>query len=287
MASKNAPAGYNPPDASTLQVSLSGTTNNQYWYGNSIESNNRFSSSLGTTVSVDRVSLTGSGTAYRSSLWVLGDDGHYLHFSQNVGEIGWSWNARDDGGVGTLAPTGSGNDITELNSLDADFGLHSMKIQLIPTGVLGEVNMFLFLDGNLVAGHGFTAFPADFAIVLTGQARAPGDTVNAIFDNVLVQQVPEPTTAALLLFGGLGFGFHRRRVNARGIGVRRQSAAVWAQRRVIPKPDALDSVSGCAQISALFRSADRKLQLSRYHPIERHLYPHGRLAARQAICGHC
>src|SRR4029434_8956700 len=94
------------------------------------------SSSLETAVSVDRVSLSGAGTAYRSSLWILGDDGHYLHFSQNIGELGWSWNARDDGGRGTLNPIGSGIDIPELNSLDGDVGLHAMKIEVIPTGTL-------------------------------------------------------------------------------------------------------------------------------------------------------
>jgi hypothetical protein len=151
--------------------------NLQYWFGNSIESNAHYSSSLETSVSVDRVSLTGAGTAYRSSLWILGDDGHYLHFSQNIGELGWSWNARDDGGLGTLNPVGSGNDIPELNGLlDTDPGLHVMKIEIIPTDTLGSVNMFMYLDGSLVAGRGFTNFPADFTIILTGQARTGGDT---------------------------------------------------------------------------------------------------------------
>jgi len=205
----NAPAGYDPPTTAAGQVVLSGTSNAQYWYGNSIESNQHFSSSLQTTVSVDRVSLTGTGTAYRSSLWVLGDDGHYLHFSQNVGENGWSWNARDDGGGGDLNPTGSGTNIGELDALDGDLGSHVMKIEIVPLDVIGSVNMFMYLDDTLVAGHGFTNFPSEFSIVLTGQGRAGGDTVSAVFDNVVVQQVPEPTTAALVLLGGLA-GMIRR-----------------------------------------------------------------------------
>ena len=195
----NAEAGYNPPDTSAGTLSLSGTTTQQYWFGNSIESKQRFSSALETTVTVDRLSLSGSGTAYRSSLWVLGDDAHYLHFSQNIGENGWSWNARDDGGVGTLNPTGSGNNIVSLDSLDTDPGQHQMQLQVIPTGTVGELNIFLYLDGTLVAGEGFSAFPADFQVVLTGQARAIGDSVNAVFDNLLVEQVPEPSSVALLL----------------------------------------------------------------------------------------
>jgi hypothetical protein len=159
---------------------------------------------LETLITVDRISLSGSGTAFRSSLWILGDDAHYLHYSQNAGENGWQWNARDDGGVGSLLPTGSGNNIPALDPLDTDLGLHTMSIRLIPTGAIGEVNMLMFFDGIFVSGQGFSNFPADFSVVLTGQARAIGDSVNAIFDNVLVQQVPEPTTATFLLFGLLG-----------------------------------------------------------------------------------
>ena len=211
----NGPDGQVPPDASSGQVVLSASSsaNLQYWFGNSIESNARYSNSLETSVSVDRVSLTGAGTAYRSSLWILGDDGHYLHFSQNIGELGWSWNARDDGGLGTLNPVGSGNDIPELNGLlDTDPGLHVMKIEIIPTDTLGSVNMFMYLDGSLVAGRGFTNFPADFTIILTGQARTGGDTVSAVFDNLLVQQVPEPTTVSLVFAGlCLAAGSRRRR----------------------------------------------------------------------------
>jgi hypothetical protein len=144
-------------------------------------------------------------------LWVLGNDGHYLHFAQDRNETGWEWNARDDGGLGTLNPTGSGNNIVELDSLDADAGLHSMRIQVVPTGTAGSVNMFMFLDNTLVAGRAFTNFPSDFAVVLTGQGRTNGDSVNAIFDNVVVQQVPEPTAATLLLLGGLVAGVRRRR----------------------------------------------------------------------------
>jgi len=206
----NAPAGYNPPDTTDGTLSLSGTTNQQYWFGSSIESIARFSSSVETLVSVNRVSLTGSGTAYRSSLWILGDDGHYIHFSQNVGELGWSWNARDDGGVGTLNPTGSGTNIIALDGLDGDTGEHLMQLELVPTGTDGEVNIFISLDGTRVAGQGFSAFPADFQVVLTGQARAVGDTVTAVFDDLIVAQVPEPS-AALLLIGAAAIATLPRR----------------------------------------------------------------------------
>src|SRR6185295_16581239 len=80
----NAAAGYAAPIITNGQAVLGGTTSSQYWFGNSLESTATFDSRLYSEVSVNRVSLSGSGSAYRSSLWILGDDGHYLHFSQNV-----------------------------------------------------------------------------------------------------------------------------------------------------------------------------------------------------------
>ncbi len=206
----NAPSGYNAPSTTGGQLTLSGTTTTQYWYGTSVESSS-FSSTLETSVSVDRVSISGSGTAYRSSLWILGDNTHYLHFSQNINEGGWTWNANDAGGVGTLSPTGGGNNIVELDSLDANTGLHNMKITLSPTGTPGEVNMFMYLNGNLVAGQGFSNFPSTFQVVLTGQGRAVNDSVSAVFDNLVVAQVPEPTTAAFGALALAAMGLRRRR----------------------------------------------------------------------------
>lgn len=182
----NAPAGYDAPEISGGEVTLGGTTNSQYWFGNSLVSGEQFDSRLETEIHVKRVSLAGSGTAWRSSLWILGDNGHYLHYSQNVGETGWSWNARDDGGTGTAAPTGGGNNIASLDGLDTDGGMFEMGMRLVPTGAGVEVTMLH--DGAEVATHMFSNFPTLFNVVLTGQARAGGDTVTAIFDDLAVYQ---------------------------------------------------------------------------------------------------
>lgn len=195
---QNAPAGYNAPSVAGGQLTLGGTTNNQYWFGSSVESTASYSSAVEAEVSVDRVSLTGSGTAYRSSLWIYGDDGHYLHFSQNRGESGWSYNANDVGGIGTNNPTGGGANIASLDGIDNDAGAHEMKILISPTGEAGDVSMFMYLDDTLVGIQGFSNFPENYKVILTGQARAAGDTVSAVFDNLSVQQVPEPSTVALV-----------------------------------------------------------------------------------------
>ncbi|MEX2186945.1 MAG: LamG-like jellyroll fold domain-containing protein [Pirellulales bacterium] len=194
------PAGYNAPDLTTNpgRLTLGGTTSNQYWYGSSVITDADFSSAIESEIAVDRVSLSGAGTAFRSSLWIYGDDGHYLHFSQNMGEGGWSFNANDVGGIGTNQPTGGGVNIALLDVLDGNGGNHEMKIVLSPTGEPGDVSMFMYLDSNLVAIQGFSNFPDTYKVMLTGQGRAIGDTVSAVFDNVRVSQVPEPSTCVLL-----------------------------------------------------------------------------------------
>ncbi|HWB04331.1 MAG TPA: hypothetical protein VG796_14980 [Verrucomicrobiales bacterium] len=207
----NVAAGYNAPSINgSNQAVLGGTTTSQFWFGSSLESVASYDASKATTVSVDRVSLSGSGTAYRSSVWIFGDDTHYLHYSQNVGESGWSWNARDDGGAGTNNPTGGGFDISGLDAV-TDGGMHNISINLEPTGDPGDVNMYMFLDGNLVSAQGFTNFPSNFKVILTGQARATGDSVAATFDNVTISQVPEPGSAVLAAVCGMGLLRRRRR----------------------------------------------------------------------------
>ena len=208
---QNAPAGYNPPDLTTNpgRVTLGGTATNQFWYGRSIETTATFPSNLDSEVAVDRVSLTGTGTAYRSSLWIFGDAEHYLHFSQNRNEGGWSYNANDVGGFGTNNPGGVGVNIGLLDSLDASEAAHRMRVALVPGDAPGQVSMHMYLDDTLVAIQGFSNFPAEFKVILTGQARATGDTVSAVFDNVSVTQAPEPS-AMMLAAAAVGLLARRR-----------------------------------------------------------------------------
>jgi hypothetical protein len=207
----NAAAGYNAPSVNgSGQAVLGGTTTAQYWFGSSLESVATYNAGKASSVSVDRVALTGSGTAYRSSVWIFGDEGHYLHVSQNAGESGWSYNARDDGGVGTNNPIGGGVDITSLDAVN-DGGLHNIRVNLEPTGDAGDINMYMYFDNTLVAAQAFSNFPADFKVILSGQGRAGGDTVNSVFDNVIVSQVPEPGSVLLGVVSGLALLRRRRR----------------------------------------------------------------------------
>jgi hypothetical protein len=183
---QNAPAGYDVPSVTGGQVTLGGTAGGEFWFGSSIETLDSFHSSERADVMVERSSLTGIGTAYRSSVWIYGDDGHYLHFAQNIGENGWQYNANDIGGTGTLNQTGGGNNLEGVDTLDTDGGLISMNLRLFPGTNPGEVNIEMFVDGVLQGVHGFSNFPATFKVILTGQARALSDSVSAVFESVNV-----------------------------------------------------------------------------------------------------
>ncbi|MEZ5301152.1 MAG: lamin tail domain-containing protein [Verrucomicrobiales bacterium] len=169
--------GYNAPSVAGGQLTLGGTATNQYWFGKSVRTVQAFDTSRVITAKVDRVSLAGTGTAWRSSLWLWGDSGHYFHFAHNT-ENAWSFNANDVGGTGTLTPTGGGTVV----QTPADAGSHEMRLTYSPVGGgAGEIAMFL--DGVRVGVHQVTNFPGEVKVMLTGQGRATNDTVSAVFDD--------------------------------------------------------------------------------------------------------
>ena len=86
-----------------------------------------------------------------------------------------------------------------------------MGIRLVPTGDAGDLFAYLYVDGNIYGSQFVSNFPSTFTVALTGQAREIGATVNAQFDNLVVQQVPEPASAALLLGSVALLGLRRRR----------------------------------------------------------------------------
>ncbi len=168
------------------QVALGGTTAVNFWAGKSLQSVQRFSSRAKVTFTVDRVSLSGTGTAYRSSMWLHADAGHYLHFSQNVGEGGWGFNSNDVGGTGTVGPTGGGTNLGVFDGSDANLGACTMQLVWTPSLYPGSGTIEIFRNGVLGATQSVTNWPADFSVMLTGQARQAADTVNAVFDNAAV-----------------------------------------------------------------------------------------------------
>jgi alpha-L-rhamnosidase len=167
----------------SAQFKVAGTTSVSYWAGKTIQSKAYFNptSANPLTVDVDRISLAGSGSAYRSSIWLWKSNTEYVHVSQNIGEGNWSYNK--DGGTGT------GTQIWN------DANTSSKHVKLIHDGD----SVHITIDGVERAAVP-VAWNSGVKIMLTGQARASGDTVTAIFDNLNASisgaATPTPTPTA-------------------------------------------------------------------------------------------
>lgn len=130
------------------------------------------------TVTVTRVSLAGSGSAYRSGMWIWQPGGQYLHFAHNFGENGWQYNPTN---------TGGGSNLVAFDAQDGELGTKEMQLIFKPLGGT-SADVEIYLDGVLGATHNFTNWDnaVDFHVRLSGMARAaPGDTVTAVFDDFL------------------------------------------------------------------------------------------------------
>jgi hypothetical protein len=174
------------------RLSIGGTTSVAGWAGKSLRSAQSFSTRSTVAAQVRRHSLTGSG-ARRSSLWLWGDANHYLHFSQNIGENGWTWNAVDAGGTGTSNPTGVGNNLAALNFADTATTSFLMKLVWVPGAYPGQGTVQIWLDNTLAASHAVTNWPSNIKVLLTGQAKLAGALVTAVFDDAAVSvQSPDP-----------------------------------------------------------------------------------------------
>ncbi|NQT36888.1 MAG: PEP-CTERM sorting domain-containing protein [Planctomycetes bacterium] len=167
--------GYNAPTVVAGTLTIDGTTSHSYWAGKTLASQAAFDVPVDGEVrfDVDRVSLSGSGTARRSSMWMYQDQDHFLHFAQNIGESGWQYNAANQ------SPTGGGVNLSRADSLDGDGGNHPMA--LVHDGSFVK----MFVDGRWV-GSQAANFDGDFHVLLSAQGRQAGDTVSAVFDNAAV-----------------------------------------------------------------------------------------------------
>ena len=175
------------------QLTIAGSSTVSAWAGRSLRSVVPFSNRSRVTAEVDRVSLAGTAGARRSSLWLWADATHYVHFAQNIGGSGWTWNVSDTGGTGTLTPTGTGTNLPALDAFDNNAGLARMKLVWIPGTYSGRGTVEVWRDSILAASREMTNWPATFKMILTGQARNAGESVTAVFDNASVTVVaPAP-----------------------------------------------------------------------------------------------
>ena len=160
-------------------LGISGTADTDFWSGASLKTKNSYlaTKDLNLVFGVDRVSLDQVGTAGRSAIFITtADRSKFVFFAQNAGANGWEVNVKPG------SSTGDGANLTVFDGLDADLAKHALK--LVADGQTVEV----FLDG--VSGGKFP-FEVSVGIFfeLGAYARSTGDTVNAQFDNVHIENI--------------------------------------------------------------------------------------------------
>jgi hypothetical protein len=171
-------------------VTMAGTSTASFWGGVQLTTVDTYTASPSQNLrfGVDRVSHTGTGTAYRSAIKIRDESGtNYVLFSQNVGEGGWEYN-RLANLPGDNA-VGNGTDIAAFDAME-DSGNHRMEI------VANGSTVTLYLDG--VKGPE-VRFPITSGIQfeIASYVRALGDTANTVFDNVKVDRITATGTYTL------------------------------------------------------------------------------------------
>ncbi|MCI0534970.1 MAG: hypothetical protein L0Z50_07065, partial [Verrucomicrobiales bacterium] len=160
----------------TLQIT--GATDTDFWPGASLKTAKSYVATrdLNLVFEVDRVSIEQIGTAGRTGVFITtADRSRYVFFSQNVGENNWQVN------VNPGTPTGNPAGLAAFAAL-TDVGRN--RIKLVADGQTVEV----FLDGQSGGRFPFEVSTGIF-FELGSYARAAGDTVTGVFDNVRAENI--------------------------------------------------------------------------------------------------
>lgn len=168
----------------TLKVS--GGLSEQYWGGISLKTVSPFlaTKDMPLVFEMDRVSIARTGTAARSGVFITtADRSRFVWFGHNFGEAA-AWGVNVNPGN----PTGGGTGIPAFSAMN-NGGAHHMR------AVADGSTVKVYLDG--VYGGSFP-FPVSTGIYFEvgTYARAMGDTVNAVYDNVKIGAEYSPVTAA-------------------------------------------------------------------------------------------
>jgi hypothetical protein len=160
-----------------------GTTTQQWWSGGTLKVVPKFTPTADSpiTVSIDRVSEAGQGTASRSALWILDETrNNYILFADVRGEGGWHYNQKI--GSPNDVPTGGGPNIAVFDGAEFDDGgLHRMSLQANGSTVK------LMLDGKDGVELEFPFSPV--VIEFGSYARANNDTADTTWDNLKIEAV--------------------------------------------------------------------------------------------------
>jgi len=166
-------------------LEISGATDTDFWPGSSLRTVKSFvaTKELNLSVEVDRVVIEQVGTAGRTGVYITsGDRSRSVLFAQNVGENNWQVNVKPGN------PTGSGTTLTAFSDI-TDTGKHRMKL------VADGTNVEVFLDGKSGGRFPFETTSGIF-FELAAFARAAGDTVRGVFDNLKIENVLPCVTAS-------------------------------------------------------------------------------------------
>lgn len=148
-------------------LTFNGSTGINYWSGKAVESVLPFHASATEplTVQVDRISLSGTGTGQRSGLWLYVSGSEYLRFSQNKDTGVWAYNL--NGGSDTLVLA------------DNNLGNHEMKL------VHDGSHVHIYVD-DIKYKSVPVAWSSNMKVVLSAEARADGDSIQVVYDNLFV-----------------------------------------------------------------------------------------------------
>ncbi|WP_010268388.1 glycosyl hydrolase [Paenibacillus senegalensis] len=154
-------------------LAFQGITGVNYWSGRALESVLPFHASAEEPliVEVDRISLGGTGTGQRSGLWLYVSGSEYLRFSQNMDTGVWAYNL--NGGSDTLVLA------------DDDLGHHTMKL------VHDGNYVHIYIDGQKHKSVQVD-WSSNMRVVLSAEARAAGDSIQVVYDNLAVWTEPAP-----------------------------------------------------------------------------------------------
>ncbi|MDI9384732.1 MAG: hypothetical protein QM518_10570 [Verrucomicrobiota bacterium] len=162
-------------------LTIGGVVEAEYWGGRSIVTVDTYSASLTSPLSieVDRVSQTGSGTGHRTALWITNADRtNFVFFAYNPAEgTFWQYNYRQNGEGPSNGP---GNLIDAFTGITyEDGGNHRM--QMVANGQTVKI----YLDGVYGIEVPFP-FTDDLKFEIGSYGRFTDDTVDGVFDNVLI-----------------------------------------------------------------------------------------------------
>lgn len=171
-------------DAGRLR--MSGGLAAQYWGGASLKTVSPFiaTKDMPLVFEMDRVSLAYTGTAGRSGVFITtADRSRYVFLGQNWGETGWQVN------VNPGNPTGGGTGIAAFNNSMNNGASHRMRLVADGEGV------DIYLDG-VYGGRFAFAVQSEIYFEIGTYARAQGDTVTALYDNVKIGTEFSPIVAS-------------------------------------------------------------------------------------------